>query len=150
MSEKLLREQVELLDVIHPVSSSTEVQSAWVSVNGYREIVWELLIGLIASTGTLVMTVEQATSAAGAGAKAITELDGVGTFAITALADSDDDVAISVTLLTEFLDRDGGFGFIQVSVTPATAASLLSLTIKGRIQHQEPVSIAIYEEVVGP
>lgn len=150
MSEKLHREMVELLDVIHPVSSSTAVTSAWVDVNGYREIVWELLVGLIAATGTLNMTVQQGNTAAGGAPKDITELDGIGVFAITALAAADDDLAINVTMLTEFMDRDGGFRWIQVTVTPAVAASLIALTVKGSRQRQEPVSTAIYEEVVGP
>lgn len=150
MSEKLHREMVELLDVIHPVSTSTAVTSAWVDVNGYREIIWELIVGLIAATGTLNMTVQQGDSAAGGNAKDITELDGVGVHAITALAAADDDVTVNVTMLTEFMDRDGGFRWIQVTVTAAVAASLVALTVKGSRQRQEPVDTTIYEEIVGP
>lgn len=150
MSEKLLREEVELLDAIHPVSTSTAVTSAWVDVTGFREIQWELIVGLIAATGTLNMTVQQGNTAAGGAAKNITELDGVGVHAITALAAADDDVVVNVTMLVEFMDRDAGFRWIQVTVTAAVAASLVALTVKGLSDRQQPVSTVIYEEIVGP
>lgn len=150
MSEKLLRECTELLDTIDPISSSTAQTTAWVDVSNFREVTWELLVGLIAATGTIDMTVQQATSAAGAGAKNITELDGVGTFAITQLTDADDNKAVHVTLLTEFLDVSGGFNFIQVTVTCATAASLISLSLRGFRERHEPRPTTLYDEVVGP
>ena len=84
MSEKLWRECSTPLGVIAPISSSSVVVSGWLPVGTHREIVTIMQTGLVAATGTVDMTIQQATSAAGAGAKALTGID-AGSLAITSL-----------------------------------------------------------------
>lgn len=142
-------ERNELLDSVHPVSSSTAVNGAWVDVAGFIEITVVWHVGLIASSGTFILDVNQATSAAGAGAKNVTDSAGNDVI-ITALADTDDDVDGVISIRPEYLDVNNDFQFIRVTATPATSASLLSFEVYGVKAQSQPVSVAAWEEVIEP
>ena len=148
-SNNLFYERNELLDTVHPVSASTVEQGAWVAVAGFDEIVVVWVIGLIAATGVFNLDVNQATAAAGTGAKNVTDAAG-NDVAITALADSDDDVVGIISILPQSLDVNGGFTHIRVSATPSVAASLQSFQVWGVKANQAPVDNTGYEEVIAP
>lgn len=118
-------ETIALLTTVDPISSSTAVSSAWVSLAEVARILAVVQTGLIAATGTLNAKLEQATSGAGAGAKDITGK------AITALADTGDNKQILINCRTEELDVAGGFAFVRLTITPAVAAALISGVIFG-------------------
>lgn len=117
----------DLIDSIFPVSTSTQVNGAWVDVKDFHRIVAKLKVGAIAATGTLVFQIQQATSAAGAGAKALKAAPSIG--------DTADNRDIWLEVKAEELDVDGGFRFVRIEAIAATAASIISaelLGVKGR------------------
>lgn len=137
-------EIASVLATVDPVSSAAAVSSAWVSVAGLARFLAIIQTGLIAATGTLNAKLEQATSAAGAGAKDITGK------AITALADTADNKQILINCRTEELDVNGGFAFVRLTITPAVAASLISGVLLGfDAVFQPKAHAASVVEVVG-
>jgi hypothetical protein len=149
MSKSVFYERNELLDSVHPVSSAIAVNGAWVEVGDFVEIVVTVQIGLIAATGVFNLDVNQATDATGTGAKNVTDAAG-NDVAITALADTDDDVDIVIVIRNEYLDVNGGFNFVRVTATPSVAASLLAFQVYGVRAAQQPVSVTAYQEVISP
>ena len=103
-ANSLFYEKNERIDVVHPISSSTVVQGAWVPVAGFDEIIVHWIVGLIAATGVFNLDVNQATDASGTGAKNVTDAAG-NNMAITALADSDDDVDGLLSILPVHSDQ---------------------------------------------
>lgn len=125
-------ETLTVLDVIPPVSSATAVSGAWVSVADVAHFLAAVLIGAITATGTVNAKLEQATSSGGAGAKDITGK------AITQLADTADNTNMLINCDASDLDMAGGFTFVRLTITPATAAALLSGVILGGNQRYQP------------
>lgn len=135
-----------LLGRITPQSATTAKSTAWISMATLGSALATVMVGTIASTGTVDAKIEQATSAAGAGAKDITGL------AITQLTeagtDSDKDVEINVQ--PSDLDRANGFTHIRLTITPATAAALIAGTLRGFNSRYQPAADATtVDEVVG-
>jgi len=135
MNTERFSEGARRLDSISPVSSSTVVNGAWVSVAGFEKIVALIEVGVIAATGTVDAAIQQATSAAGADPKAI----GSGK-AITQLADTADNTSYAIEVRADELDVDNDFTFVRLSITPATAAALISGTLLGVEAHFKPTT----------
>ena len=129
---RLFVEEFKSLQRISPQSTSTQVNgSAYVDVSGFARFVAKFNVGAIASTGTLTVQVRQATSAAGAGVKAL--------IASAALADTGDDQDIWLEFKAEDLDVDGGFKFVRLEIVAATAASIVGAELLGFVSRFEPV-----------
>jgi hypothetical protein len=117
-----------ILAAISPQSAAAGTYtSGWVDMQDVYSLMAIILVGAMTATGTLDAKVQQATDSGGTGAKdvsgtAITQLTAAGT-------DSNKQVAINVTQAD--LDRNNGFRFVRLSVTTATAASLLAGMIVG-------------------
>lgn len=99
--------------------AASTVTTGWVSMRDYGALLAIVQAGDLGSSATLDAKLEQATSAAGAGAKditgkAITQLTQAGT-------DSNKQVLINVR--AEELDVDNGFTHVRLSMTIGTAAS---------------------------
>lgn len=122
-----------------------EHNSGYVALNNYHRAVILIDVGDLAATATLDVDLEQATSTAGAGAKAITGKS------ITQLtqAGGDSDDLVCMELRTEELDVDGGFDCINVEVTVANAAAEFSVWIFGYEPRFPPVPVTGWTEVVG-
>lgn len=118
-------EAFQPLGLIAPISSATVVSSAYVSVANFARIVALFQTGLIAAGGTMNAKLEQATSSGGAGVKDITGK------AITQLADTADNLNFCIDLRADELDIPGGFIFVRLTITPATAAALVSGLLLG-------------------
>lgn len=95
------------------------VTSSWVSVKNFVRYALLVASGDLGAAATLDCKLQQATSAAGAGAKDITGK------AITQLtqAGSGSDKQAWIDLRPEELDLDGGFTHVRISMTVATATS---------------------------
>lgn len=148
-SNDLFYERNELLDSVHPISSSTAVSGAWVDVAGFDEIVIVWSLGLIAATGVFNLDVNQATASDGSDAKNVTDAAG-NDVAITALAAADDDVDGVISILPQYLDVNNNFNHIRVTATPSVAATLLSFRVYGVKANQAPVAVTAWEEVIAP
>lgn len=137
-------EQITLLTTVDPISSSTAVSSAWVSVAEVARILAVIQTGLIAATGTLNAKLEQATSGAGAGAKDVTGK------AITQLPDTGDNKQALINCRVEELDIAGGFSFVRLTITPAVAAALIAGAVYGfEARYQPKAHAASVVETVG-
>ncbi len=128
-------EHVELLAVINPASYNSVQATARIKADKHTRIVVLMMVGAIATNGTLDLKIEQANAASGGTVKAITGK------VITQQTDANDDKQFIIELLTSELDVSNGFSWILVSATPATAASILGLVVLGVDPKYSPVAI---------
>ena len=117
--------QAPIVGVIDPASKAAGTYTTgWIDFSLYGRLCAILLIGAISSSGTVDAKFEQATSAAGAGAKDVTD---------AALAQSVDTVADNTQASLEIrpaqLDVNNNFRWVRLSVTTATAASILGAAV---------------------
>lgn len=102
------------------VAAAGTLVSGWVNAGLYRSI--HTVVGVDAGAGTPALTFEQATSAAGAGAKALSAWSG-GTYASNKIEATND---------PEKLDLAGGFAFVRATATvTGGAGTLVSLNLHG-------------------
>jgi hypothetical protein len=107
---------------IRPASYSSAQSGGWTLVDARAPLVYFLNWGDIASTGTLDAKVEQATDSSGTGAKDITGK------AITQQADTDDNNEAMISVERTELDTANNFVYARITVTPATAATIIGVT----------------------
>jgi hypothetical protein len=121
------------LATISPVSTATTVNSGWVSFANFQRMLAEIDVGVFGASATVDAKLQQALDGSGSSpkditGKAITQLlaaGGNGRQAFINLADTD-------------LDMTNGFGFVQLSITVGTAASLVAGSLKGFVPRYEP------------
>ena len=137
-------DQITLLAVLDPVSQGAgTVTTGWLDASKYTSYLITLLAGAIAATGTLDAKLQQAKDSSGTGAKDIT-----GT-SITQLTDNDDNKQVLINLRAEHLDINNGFNHFRLSLTAATAASLICALVQGLHAHFAPGSqVSTVDEVV--
>ncbi len=108
---------------IDPQSAAAVKTTGWIDASQYANFLAVIGVGAITAGGLVDANILQATSNAGAGAKAVPGK------AIVQIA------AGSVQALINFkqddLDVNNGFSFVQVSVTPSVAASLIDAKVFG-------------------
>lgn len=132
-------EIVAPLATVQPQSTNTEVSSSWVSAANYHRFAAILWTGAIASTGTLNFKVEQATDGSGSNAKNL--------IVATALTDDDDNKRIALLFDAEDMDQDNGFKFLRLTVTAATAASLVHAELFGYNPRFGPPPTSAFDEI---
>jgi len=114
-------DQVAVIGDVTPVAmaAGTDV-SGWIDVADFHTIMAVCQTGALGTNATFNAKLQQATSASGTSAKditgaAITQLTQAGT-------DQSNEQAV-ISIQSSALDVDGGFRFIQLSITVATATS---------------------------
>lgn len=120
-----ISEQLALLGTIDPVSQGVgSVASGWLSAAEYERFQATIQTGVLGTAATVDAKLQQATSAAGAGAKDITGK------AITQIvkATGDNKQAI-INLRAEELDVNNGFAYFNLTITVAAAASLVAAAV---------------------
>lgn len=135
-----------LLGRITPQSATTAKSSGWIDMSTLGAALATIQVGTIATNGTVDAKIEQATSAAGAGAKDVTGL------AITQLteAGTDSDKEAEINIQPSDLDRANNFTHIRLTITPATAAALIAGTVRGfNARYQPATDATTVDEVVG-
>jgi len=120
-------DRVAVLGIIGSQSATTVQGTGWIPVNLYENLLAIVNVGVISSTGTVDAKIQQATSSAGAGAKDVTGK------AITQLtqAGSGSNKQALINFSVSDLDHANGFTYVQLSITPATAAALISGLLLG-------------------
>jgi hypothetical protein len=120
-------QRAAIVGAVDPQSASTAKSSGWIDATTFLNYMATVSVGALGSSATVDAKLEQATSNAGAGAKDVTGK------AITQLtkAGSDDSKQVQIDLKQEDLDFANGFKFFRLTITPATAASLISGTVQG-------------------
>ena len=117
-----------IVGAINPVSQGAgSVSSGWIDASKFHTYEAVVMAGVLGASATLDGKLEQATDGSGTGVKDITGK------AITQLtkAGSDDNKQAIINLRPAELDLDNGFGYFRVTLTVATAASLVAATVLG-------------------
>lgn len=129
-------ERAAILAAINPVSQGVgTVSSGWIPVALFDRIVAALQVGVFGASATVDAKFQQATSAAGAGAKDITGK------AITQLVAAGGNNRQAIVEVSETdLDVNGGFSHVQFSITVGTAATLVSALVQGVNARYQPAS----------
>lgn len=142
-------DQLAVLGVIDPdATAAGSVSTGWIAAANFESFAAFVYAGTLGSSATLDAKLEQATSAAGAGAKDITGK------AITQLtqAGTDSDKQAVINLLPTELDMAGGFTFFRLTATVATATSDIGGMVLGcapRIAPANDHNTASVAEIVG-
>lgn len=120
-------EQIGVLAVINPASQAAgTATSGWISLANFQKVLAIVQTGTLGASATVDAKIQQATSAAGAGAKDIAGA------AITQIVKATgDNQQAEINLDAAQLDVEGGFGFVQLSVTVAAAASQTAALVLG-------------------
>lgn len=135
-----------LLTVIDPQSATTAKSTGWVSLGLFESMLAVIAVGVLGSSTTVDAKLEQATTAAGAGAKDIT---GKGITQLTQ-AGTDDSKQVLINVKAADLDVANSFAFVRLTVTPATSTALLFGAIFGMDPKYAPATDATtVDEVVG-
>jgi len=126
-----ISEALAQLANIAPVSQGVgSVVSGWVSVKNFHQVAAIINTGVLGTAATVDAKLQQATDGSGTGAKDVTGK------AITQIvkASGDNKQAI-INLRPQELDTNGGFAFIQLSITVGAAASLVSAELVGAARY---------------
>jgi hypothetical protein len=131
-----LSEQMAILGTINPASvAAGTVVSTWVSVANFNRLAAILQTGSLGASATVDAKLRQATDSSGTGAKDITGKS------ITQLVKaSNDNNQVVLDCSAEDVDATNGYGYVALSVTVGTAASLLSALMIGGNARFEPAS----------
>lgn len=131
------------------VTTAGTVTSGWVSMADFGVVMAIVMAGTLGTNATIDAKIEQATSAAGAGAKDIT---GKAITQITEAGTDQSDTQAIIEVAGEDLDVDGGFAFVRLSITVGTATSDVGGLVMGMDARYKPASdydSAAVGEIVG-
>lgn len=141
-------EAVALLGVVAPSAQGAGAAvSGWISAAQFQKFLAIVQAGTFGSSATLDAKIQQATSSAGAGAKDIT-----GKAITQMLAAGGNNLQAEIDLDAQDLDTNGGFSYIQLSVTVGTAAtgtSAVLLGLGGRFGPASDFNAASVAQIVG-
>lgn len=130
---------------LHPANKTAAAHvTGFVSLRDYHRVWVVLNVGVIAATTVIDLNLQQATTTAGAGSKALTPAK-----AITQLTDTDDDCLVCIELQTEELDVSGGFDCIQATLTLTNSTAYCSLIVYGVEPRFMAVPTTAWQEMVG-
>lgn len=120
-------DQNAVLGAIFPVSQGAgTVTTGWVSFDKFQAIVALLKTGVLGASATVDMKIQQATDSSGTGAK-----DVAGRALTQIVKASGDSKIASIEVHPGDLDTVNNFTHVRASVTVATAASLIDVTLLG-------------------
>jgi hypothetical protein len=128
-------------------SPAGEVISSYVDAGMYTRFALVLHLGAIAATGTMLVRILQATSAAGANAKGI-PTTAAQTKITSALVTGDANGIVVIELTAEELDVDGGFHFLAVGYDVDTDTVAMGAVLWGIEPRYAPVDSTGYNEIV--
>jgi len=138
-----------VVETIDPVSQGVgAVSSGWVDASKFQQYMAVVLAGVLGAAATLDGKLEQATDAAGTGAKDITGK------AITQLtkAGADDNKQAVINLRPSDLDLKNGFDYFRLTLTVGAAASIVGgvvLGITGKEGFASATDVSTVDEIVG-
>lgn len=120
-------------------TTASTVTTEWVDVGDFHTIMATVMVGTLGASATVDAKLEQATSAAGAGAKDIT---GAEITQITQAGTDQSDTEAIISLQADALDVDNAFRYVRLSVTVGTATSDVAGYIVGVGSRVGPASDA--------
>lgn len=139
-------DQMTLLDVIDPVSTSSTAATAWLSMATVGAMMATVMVGAMGTGATLDAKLQQATDTNGTSAKDITGK------AITQLTEAGTDAnkQAIINLYSEELDVNNGFDCVRLLMTAATATCQIGALVQGCCGRYLPLTDATsVDEIVG-
>lgn len=122
-----LSELLSVLATIDPVSQGVgTVTTGWVSAGSAAVLMALVQTGVMGASGTIDAKLQQATDNAGTGVKDVT-----GKAIVQVVKASGDNKQVAINCKPEDLDVANGFGFVRLSITVGTAASLIGAVLLG-------------------
>ena len=146
-----LSEAVYPLDIAFADAAIPSViNGAWVNVSLYHRLWLVINVGDLQAGGTFDATVQQATTTAGAGAKAITSSKTLVAKAITQLtqAGGDSDSIVCIELQTEEMDVTNLFDCVRFVITVGVANAEYSAILYGCISRHRAVPTTNWTEII--
>lgn len=132
-----LSEALALLATIDPVSQGAgTVTTGWINMADLKRLLAIVNTGVLGAAATVDAKLQQATSAAGAGAKDIANKAIVQIVKATG-----DNKQALINLKGSELDVAGGFSFVRLSLTVGTAASLVGATVLGSSSYESAAAL---------
>lgn len=129
-------EQAAVLATIDPISQGVgSAVSGWLSAANFERFLAMIDVGVFGAAATVDANIQQATSAAGAGAKAIT-----GKAITQLLAAGGNNRQALINLKATELDMANGFNYFQLTVTVGAAATLIAASVLGGVAKNMPAS----------
>lgn len=137
-------EQIGVLAAINPSSQAAgAANSGWVSMANFQKLLAIVQTGTLGAAATVDAKIQQAQDNAGTGAKDIAGA------AIAEISGANNQQA-EINLDASQLDVEGGFGFVQLSVTVGAAASETAALLLGfNPRFAPPANAASVAQVVG-
>lgn len=137
-------EQVAVLGTIDPVSQGAgTVTTGWISAATFERFLALINTGVLGAGATLDAKIQQATDSGGTGVKDVT-----GKALTQIVKATGDGKQALINLRAEELDIANGFAFFRLSMTVATAASLVGATVLGFVPKNAPASASNQAAVV--
>ncbi len=141
-------ESIALLGVIAPSAQAAGAAvSGWISAAQFQKFLAIVAAGTFGASATVDAKIQQATDSSGTGAKDIT-----GKAITQLLAAGGNNVQAEINLDAQDLDTNGGFSYVQLSVTVGTAAtgtSAVLLGLGGRLGPASNFNAASVAQIVG-
>lgn len=119
-------EGLALVDTYDPasVAASTITTPSWIPVANHHRFMVKITTGVLGASATVDAKVRQAQDSSGTGAKDITNK------AITQIVKATgDNKQAFINFMSDDLDQANAFGFVQVSLTVGTAASIVGIDL---------------------
>lgn len=142
-------ELAAVVETIDPVSQGVgSVSSGWIDASKFHAYMAVIVAGVLGAAATLDGKIEQATDAAGTGAKDVTGK----AMAQFTKAGADDNKQAVINLRPADLDLDNGFDHFRVTLTVGAAASLVSAVVLGLTPRDGLASandVSTVDEIVG-
>ena len=131
-----LSELNAVLIAIDPVSQAVgTLTTQWIDAASFERFLALIQTGLLGTAATVDAKIQQATDASGAGAKDVT-----GKAIAQIVKATGDNKQTLINFRADDLDINAGFGFVRLSITVGTAASLISATLLGGVAKYLPVT----------
>lgn len=121
----LFAEVIAPIGQIAPQSSSSNLLSGAINMKNVHRLAAVISVGVITATGTLDAKFVQAVTSGGT----YKDITGKAIVQLTAAGDSNPGKPLVIELRADEMDLVNGYAFVKLSLTPATAASLISATI---------------------
>ena len=131
---KFLSEALSILATFDPASTGPgTVTTNWAPVKNHIALMALIQTGLLGAGATVDVLVQQATTIAGAGVKAVT-----GKALTQIIKATGDNKQALINFKGQDLDTEAGFAFVRISITVGGSASLVGATLFGGAPNYEP------------
>ena len=135
----------EIIAGLYPANKAIAAHNtAWTSMANHQRAIYLVRVGALASAATLDFKLQQATAAAGTGAK---DISGKSVTQLTQ-AGGDGSETVAIELRTEELDVDGGFDYIRGVLTIAGNTVYCEVIPIKFAANYPPVSTSAVAEIV--